>query len=730
MKNWMVVLLVMMSGVGVAQVKDSILRVKPMQDTIVIISPKDIKRFDRPWSFGDSLLPYVTVVSFRELRMARDVGAAVTAIDRKFLQSTDRTSLQTAMNSIPGVFMESRGAGGSHRISIRGSALRAPFAVRNVKMYVNGIPFTSPDGQSPLEIIDAGDLQSFEVLRGPSGAMWGSGNGGVLQFNLLGAGINANDRFSVRSEAQVGSFGQYRLNNVIKTSTQNLAIRFSQTNQSVDGYRQQEFNRKSSSLLYVEGSWKWHHRLEVFAMYYSGNWGLPGGLNKTQRDDKRTNAIPFSVDNNASVWRDRYMMGAKYVYMSNKNWSWSTSVNGYTTDKTNPYGTSPARNGFKTEQASGGGARTEWNKFFESKKFNGSRFIAGAELQLEHYFIDESSNAFGQPGEFKYSYDVNYANYNIFALLDWRILPRLTLQAGGSVMQEHQTVKGYTVDAWRTDTTHTGDWAVLPRAAITYKFKENWNLFASVGLGNSTPSVFEMVDYENNRYNLALQPERGINREAGLKWGDPGTERSFEVNVYCTTIQDIILSEVRRVPDPANDSLQIEVEQFANRGETDQRGLEMSAQWVKYFDSKRLRVSWQTSGSWNWYRFVSFVVSDINYASRRVPGIPEVQFFNHLRLEYRRNYNVGVMAQYTGPIDLNYSNSVRSTDYTIVNVYAGAEKALGKSFVVGLRAGINNATDTRYSGFFNYNDFGGRFYNPALPINYFALVSLEYRLTK
>ena len=133
----------------------------------------------------DSLLPIVPVVGFLDSRMSRDVPAPIHVVGKELIGATDQTSLMTAMNSVPGVMMESRGAGGSHRISIRGSALRAPFAVRNVKMYVNGIAFTSPDGQSPLEVMDAADLRSIEVMRGPSGSMWGSGNGGVLLSLIL-----------------------------------------------------------------------------------------------------------------------------------------------------------------------------------------------------------------------------------------------------------------------------------------------------------------------------------------------------------------------------------------------------------------------------------------------------------------------------------------------------------------------------------------------------------------
>jgi iron complex outermembrane receptor protein len=252
--------------------------------------------------------------------------------------------------------------------------------------------------------------------------------------------------------------------------------------------------------------------------------------------------------------------------------------------------------------------------------------------------------------------------------------------------------------------------------------------YGSLGVGNSMPNVFEMIDYENNRYNLDLQPEQGLNRELGLKWGDPVGEMSFEVNYYYTNIRRIILSETAMVADPGNPNAQIEVDQFANKGTTAQQGIEVSGAWARYFDDKRLHLQLNTAGSWNHYRFVDFESAAVNYAGRRLPGVPDVQWFNHVKLTYRRHYSVGTMIQYMGPIDLTYSNEVRSTDYTLVNVYASAERTFGKHWTLGVRAGINNATDVKYSGFFNYNDAANRYYNPALPINYFGALSVQFKV--
>jgi iron complex outermembrane receptor protein len=299
----------------------------------------------------------------------------------------------------------------------------------------------------------------------------------------------------------------------------------------------------------------------VLGLFYNGNWGLPGGQTAAQRDEDRTLAIPYSVENNTSVWRNRAMGGLSHTYYGENKVIWRTSINGYGTEKTNPYGTSAFRNGFKTESAAGGGMRTDWTKRFGTD-YQSTRLTVGAETQLEHYFIEETKNNFGQPGDFKYMYNVNYANVNVFALVDVNVRERWKFQVGTSVMREQQHVSGYTADDWATDTTSVSEWQVLPRVAVSYYLTPRMQWYGSLGVGNSMPNVFEMIDYENNRYNLDLQPEQGLNRELGLKWGDPSREMSFEVNYYYTNIRRIILSETALVADPGNPNAQIEVDQF------------------------------------------------------------------------------------------------------------------------------------------------------------------------
>jgi iron complex outermembrane recepter protein len=675
----------------------------------------------------DSVVYYMVLIEgFGGNKIREKEPASVSLVGQDILRSGDQTSLQTALNSVPGVMMESRGAGGSHRISIRGSALRAPFAVRNIKMYVDGIPFTSPDGQSPLEVIDAGDLQSVEVMRGPSGTIWGAGNGGVLQFKLSQPLFSAQPKVLWSSTGQAGSFDQYRMNHAVEVGLETWAIRFSQTNQSVDGYRQQEFNRKSSSLLTLRHKLNERHVVQFVGLAYTGNWGLPGGQTAAQRDLDRTLAIPYSVERNASVWRDRQMMGLSHTYYATNGSKWTTSINAYGTDKTNPYGTSNFRNGFKVEKAGGGGLRSVYTQRLKKSTQYVHQLIIGIESQLEHYFIEETKNNFGKPGDFKYQYNVNYGNAALFALADFNWHYRFGLQVGATAMQERQEVSGYNAAGWATDTLAHSAVQIMPRVASTWSFCQYWNMFVALGVGNSMPTVFELVDYENNQYNLDLAPERAFNREVGVKYNNYVKERMFEIAYYYTNVRGIILSETVQVPDPNNPSQPLEIDQFANRGVTAQQGLEVTSSLSWKTTNNKWRLQWQSSGSWNRYRFVAYEA----YQGRRLPGMPEVQWFNHVRLTWKQQYSVGTMLQYVGPIDLVSSNEVRSTDYAVINVYGEFFQELGKRIKVSARGGVNNVTDEHYSGYYNYNDVNGRYYNAALPVNYFGLLSLEIKLMR
>src|SRR5688572_10279146 len=136
------------------------------------------------FSFGQDTLRELTldavvVKAFEQNRNLKNVPAAVNYTGNTVLQRFSPISIVSAVNTTPGVRMEERSPG-SYRVNIRGSALRSPFGVRNVKVYWNGIPITDPSGNTYFNQFAYNNFSTIEVFKGPVGSLYGAGTGGRI----------------------------------------------------------------------------------------------------------------------------------------------------------------------------------------------------------------------------------------------------------------------------------------------------------------------------------------------------------------------------------------------------------------------------------------------------------------------------------------------------------------------------------------------------------------------
>src|SRR5690348_15807121 len=130
-------------------------------------------------------LSEVVVNAYEESKRITDQPAPVFFLSGRDLSRFGNTGILPAVNTVPGVRMEQRSPA-SYRLNIRGSSLRAPFGVREVKIYYNGIPVTDPSGDTYLNQFSFSDIGSAEIIKGPAGSIYGAGTGGVL---LLHSGL-------------------------------------------------------------------------------------------------------------------------------------------------------------------------------------------------------------------------------------------------------------------------------------------------------------------------------------------------------------------------------------------------------------------------------------------------------------------------------------------------------------------------------------------------------------
>jgi len=124
-------------------------------------------------------LQNVTVTAFASQGKWKDAPVSIAVVTKNSLQRYDIASLVPSMNTVAGVRMEERSPG-SYRFSIRGSLLRSPFGVRNIKIYWDDIPFTDATGNTYLQLIDVNDVNSVEIIKGPSASFYGANTQGTV----------------------------------------------------------------------------------------------------------------------------------------------------------------------------------------------------------------------------------------------------------------------------------------------------------------------------------------------------------------------------------------------------------------------------------------------------------------------------------------------------------------------------------------------------------------------
>src|ERR1700761_7846980 len=147
-------------------------------------------------------LQAVTVKGYLSAQPLLIVPASVNVLSPAQLKLQPDNSLVSALNTIPGVRMEERSPG-SYRLSIRGSLLRSPFGIRDVKIYYDDLPLTDAGGNTYLNAIDVNSIQGLEVLKGPDGSLFGANSGGVVLVKPIN---RYNDSSFVSASVDGGSY--------------------------------------------------------------------------------------------------------------------------------------------------------------------------------------------------------------------------------------------------------------------------------------------------------------------------------------------------------------------------------------------------------------------------------------------------------------------------------------------------------------------------------------------
>ncbi len=192
----------------------------------------------------------VTVRAYLSEQPVLSVPASVSVINQQQLNVQPSNSFISVLNSQPGVRAEERSPG-SYRLSIRGSLLRSPFGVRDIKIYYDDIPLTDGGGNTYLNAIDFYSIHNMEVLKGPDGSLFGANTGGVVLLSPVAH--TCSDSNYVSAGLNGGSYGLIHENTALQEHSGNYTLNLNQAYESYGGYRQNSYMQRQ----YIQAVNRW-----------------------------------------------------------------------------------------------------------------------------------------------------------------------------------------------------------------------------------------------------------------------------------------------------------------------------------------------------------------------------------------------------------------------------------------------------------------------------------------
>ncbi|MBL8002897.1 MAG: TonB-dependent receptor [Flavobacteriales bacterium] len=621
-------------------------------------------------------------------RRERQALATASEPDSTVLQASERSSLRSALIWVPGVQMDQRGLGGSTRLSIRGSLLRAPFGVRGVKAYWGPFALTLADGSTPLELLDPSMVGTIEVVRSVGSPVFGSAPAGLL---LARPPSRSTQGGEVDAELIGGPNGYYRMAVQAGTSSGRNSLSTGLVKQGNDGYRAQEWTSREQAWLVntVRGA------RGITRTYLTGQhatWALPGSVDSlTAYTDPRA-PRPYSELVNAHVEKTQLLAGLHHEHRLGSDLLVRTGLQAQYIEKVNPYGTSPVNCGYKDETILATGARLE---LAGEHRLNAVQLAwqLGMEALFERDKLEERTYVDGVVGDLRTDADSRVGNLNGFAALQVR-KGRFTL--AGALGSERTTVD-HTDQLRDTVIVNAGEPVLYPSLGLTGRVSRHLYAHVRQAASVSRPTLWEQLGTAGVM-NSTLGPERVQELEAGLALGADTARLRLSAVAYHRTTEGLIL------PATADNGTDVV---YTNAGDARQNGVE-----VAFAFTSAIRGRYRLHGQGFAVLQDHVLRPSASGQERPVPGVPRSTIGARVSLGAAKGpaMEVGYRWVDRTPADLLKEDLI--APYGLLQIRA--------SWTLGLSGGtlsaflhLDNVLDQRYTAFVQVNDPGGRYYNPA-----------------
>lgn len=649
----------------------------------------------------------VTVRGYLSEQPVLGVPASVSVLNQQQLKLQPDNSFIPALNSVPGVRAEERSPG-SYRLSIRGSLLRSPFGIRDVKVYYDEIPLTDAGGNTYLNAVDFNSIRHLEILKGPDGSLFGANSGGVVLLNPVSLRADSN---TVSAGVSGGSYGLLHENTSLQTQSGNYHLNLGQAYETYDGYRQNSGMHRNFIQAVNRWTYAGNDEIRALAFYSALNYQTPGGLTLSQyQTDPQlartaTKTLPGAIQQHSGIDQKMLFGGLVNELHISDNLRNVLTVYGTYVDFSNPFITT-----YNQRYEGTYGMRT----YFELKGAQQKSYNWKLNWGLEWQQTDADISSYGNRGGVRDTAQtldkINTNQYFIFTRYAANLNRRFHLEAALSLNFYDYQFRNIFPNAETGFTDRSFAPQLMPRLALSYQVTNDFIWRASVSRGYSTPTISE-IRPTDQVINTSLQAQYGWNYETGLRLRNDNETLFLDASIFYYRLQNAIVPRFN-----AN-----ETEYYINLGGTSQPGLELYfSDWLVPQSNSGFIRGLQISESVTLDKFT------FSGTTSRLTGVPEQVIISGIQVKLPESLYLFVEHNYTSRIPLNDANTTFASAYNLLQAKAGWEHPIGSRRRFELYAGADNLLDQKYSLGNDLNAVGNRYYNAAPPRNFYAGFNVKF----
>ncbi|MDC4253332.1 TonB-dependent receptor [Acinetobacter baumannii] len=647
--------------------------------------------------------------------------ASVFRIEAPQVDSSSQVNLTEVVKGIPSLQIRNReNYAQDLQLSMRGFGARSTFGVRGIRLYVDGIPATMPDGQGQTSNIDLSSLDHVEVLTGPFSSLYGNSSGGtILTSTKEGQGKD-----SIELSYSGGSHDKSRAGLVLQGGAKGAnepSYIISSSYFDTDGYR--EHSGAEKVLNNAKLSWNLDDgsKINWVTNYVKIHADDPQGLTHDQWNANPKQQVPFLKQFNVRKDIEQTQTGVTWSKpINDKNELYAMAYLGnrqVTQYQSIPQGQvvvengKPVYTGQKSPKHAGGVIDFERNYYGTDFRWTGKELLPNTTVSIGVALdaMDEERKGFenfnadgiyGVKGNLRRDEDNTLWNIDPYLQASWQFLPTWRLDTGVRYSNVHyKSEDNYLSNG--DDSGKTDYDKVLPSVALSWQILPELMAYVSYAKGFETPTFTEMAYRPDGQsgFNFDLTASTSDTYETGLK--SQNQLGDFTLAVFQTKTKDDIVS--------AGNSNGRST--FRNADKTLREGVEFA--W-----NKKLWRDLIATASYSYLdaTFDADIPALGNIAQissgNAIPGIAKNQAYASLAWQPSHGLYGGVDVQYMDKVYVNDTNSDAAPSYSVTSANVGYAWVMG-DWKVNSFARVDNLFDKKYAGSVIVNDGNSRYFEPA-----------------